>query len=673
MRPIRTRRPDRVAIFVAIVFVVLTAASTAAAARADSSTERRLLQVQTRQAAAVLSTAILLIQQPLSTNLTVQETAGPGGDPAAFRRQMAAFVAPGKLFANASLWQRQGASFRRIAAVGVPDALDPHAPATSRFLRSALSSATFMVQPVTSGAKAQITRTGYAQGDATSGLVVYAERPIPANRRAPVDTDSAFADLHYAIYFGTSTTDANLSTTDEDPAALPLEGRTSRVEVPFGNTALTLVASPRRHLGAALSRSLPWILLLGGLLITVVATRTAYRLGRGRERAEENARRAAELYEQVESLYDQQRELLVQLQRAVLPHMNPRISDLEIASEYVAGATGVDIGGDWYSIIALDEDRFGFVVGDVSGHGVDAVAVMAHARFTLRAYLLDGKSPAEALEKCSHQFDISVDGHMTTALVGLGNRRTGEMVLANAGHPRPLRIGQHGTEFVTIPTGPPLGTGPSAYRSTTLWLAPGDILFGFTDGLVERRTEDIDRGMQRLVETMADARATDVEGLVAHALSSLRHEDAPDDIAVLAFRWRGGGSATPDGSSGHTSVTADEQAPSAARAFVQECLRELPYAGQPPVDEIVLVVSELVTNSVKAGASRVDLDLAVTPGALDLVVTDDADGWPTVRAATSEALGGRGLAIVETLVGTWSATSSGERGKSVRASWVHQA
>ena len=59
----------------------------------------------------------------------------------------------------------------------------------------------------------------------------------------------------------------------------------------------------------------------------------------------------------------------------------------------MAGAQGVDIGGDWYSVIGVDDDRFAFVVGDVSGHGVDAVAVMAHARFTLRAYLVDGGSP----------------------------------------------------------------------------------------------------------------------------------------------------------------------------------------------------------------------------------------------------------------------------------------
>jgi serine phosphatase RsbU (regulator of sigma subunit) len=71
---------------------------------------------------------------------------------------------------------------------------------------------------------------------------------------------------------------------------------------------------------------------------------------------------------------------------------------MEVSSEYVAGAQGIDIGGDWYSAIPVGDETFAFVVGDVSGNGVDAVAEMARARFTLRAYLFDGNGPATALE-----------------------------------------------------------------------------------------------------------------------------------------------------------------------------------------------------------------------------------------------------------------------------------
>ena len=67
---------------------------------------------------------------------------------------------------------------------------------------------------------------------------------------------------------------------------------------------------------------------------------------------------------------------------------------------------GVDVGGDWYSIVGIDDTHFGFVVGDVSGRGVEAAAIMARIRFTIRAYLLEGHSPSKALHMCSEQLDV---------------------------------------------------------------------------------------------------------------------------------------------------------------------------------------------------------------------------------------------------------------------------
>jgi serine phosphatase RsbU (regulator of sigma subunit) len=252
--------------------------------------------------------------------------------------------------------------------------------------------------------------------------------------------------------------------------------------------------------------------------------------------AEANTSTIATLYSDVDSLYGQQRELFVQLQRALLPQTLPSIPGLEFASAYVAGADGVDIGGDWYSVIGTKDDEFAFVVGDVSGRGLDAVAVMAHARFTLRAYLIDGDSPEVALEKCSHQFDITVDLHMTTALVGVGNARTGEIRVASAGHPVPLLMSDDEAHFVAIPVGPPLGTGPASYTSTTFVLPHGASLIAYTDGLIERREEAIDTGMERLTQVAREGAYRTPEGLVSHLLETLRSDDAADDIATLVLR-----------------------------------------------------------------------------------------------------------------------------------------
>jgi len=529
----RTRGPLRATVIICLVCLAITALATWAAHSADESSEHRLLEGQTKQAGAVLSTAILLIQEPLDNALSGQKAAGAEPDPTAFRRLMTGSVAPGRLFVSASLWKRSGGALRQVAQIGAPG-LDPQSARAKAYLSRAFTKKTFTVRSVTVGEQSRI---GYALADPGTGYVVYAERAIPANRRAPVDSDSAFADLHYAIYLGTELTDANLSTTDVQPSRLPLTGSTAQVKVPFGDTVLVLVTKPRKHLGAPLTERLPLILLLSGLLLTVVAARTVQQLSRGRQAAEHDAATITELYERVEAMYGQQRELSVRLQRALLPQVNPDLPNLEIASEYVAGARGVDIGGDWYSIIGLGRDTFGFVVGDVSGNGVDAVAVMAHARFTLRTYLLDGHGPAAALEKSSRQFDIAVDGHMTTAIVGRGNWRTGEITLANAGHPAPLLLTTDDASFVATPIGPPLGVSTTPYEATTITLPPGSTLFCFTDGLVERRGEGIDVGMARLASTALEMADGTVDDLVAHALQRLRHDDDPDDVAILAMRW----------------------------------------------------------------------------------------------------------------------------------------
>jgi serine phosphatase RsbU (regulator of sigma subunit) len=518
---------------ICVLGLLLTGLATWATARADKDTERRLLQTQTRQAAAVLSTAIVNITQSLTTALDSQRVVAPAHRAAAFDRILAQNVGPQQLFASASLWSRQGDTFRRDASLGASPDLGLRGRELQAFLGLASSRTTFVVRRVDSGPRSSIA---YAFADPSTGFVVYAERPLPADRRAPVDRSSAFADLKYAIYLGASTAGDAMTTTNVDPASLPLSGVTAHTSVPFGDTALSLVTTPRRHLGSSLSQRLPWILFLGGVLLTLALALLARQLARSRQRAEHDTETITMLYQRVDSLYGEQRALSMRLQRALLPQANPEIPGIEISSEYVAGATGVDIGGDWYSAIAVGDDRFAFVVGDVSGNGVDAVAEMARARFTLRAYLLDGNCPATALEKSSHQFDVATDGHMITALVGVGNWRTGEVTVANAGHPLPLLITGHEASWVSMPVGPPLGAGPGPYDSSTFTLPLGATLMVYTDGLVERRDEDLDTGLQRLVETVQPLGSRPLPGFVSEVLASMRDEHTADDIAVLALR-----------------------------------------------------------------------------------------------------------------------------------------
>ncbi|MCW2784399.1 MAG: hypothetical protein JWP74_916 [Marmoricola sp.] len=117
------------------------------------------------------------------------------------------------------------------------------------------------------------------------------------------------------------------------------------------------------------------------------------------------------------------------------------------------------------------------------------------------------------------------------------------------------------------------------------------------------------------------------------------------------------------------SFPGDLHAPAHARMFVTTRLEHIVGDdGRPDGDDVVLIVSELVTNSVRAGAATIDVQVSAHADRVDVRVTDDADGWPTAREATVDSLGGRGLAIVEELADTWTATARSP-GKSVTATW----
>jgi serine phosphatase RsbU (regulator of sigma subunit) len=238
--------------------------------------------------------------------------------------------------------------------------------------------------------------------------------------------------------------------------------------------------------------------------------------------------------------FGEQRHISETLQRALLPQRNPPVRGLEIASRYVGGTRGVEVGGDWYSIVPVDDEQFAFVVGDVSGRGLSAATVMARLRFTLRAYLLEGHPPDRALEMCNRQIDITGDGHFATVMVGIGNIDTRELTIANAGHLSPLVLTDSAAGFISTKVGVPLGVDTSShYELTTHVMPPRSTFVAFTDGLVERRGEDLDRGLDRLAAAAA-VRGASLDESLTGILSAMNHDGSEDDIAILAFRWHSG-------------------------------------------------------------------------------------------------------------------------------------
>jgi serine phosphatase RsbU (regulator of sigma subunit) len=235
-------------------------------------------------------------------------------------------------------------------------------------------------------------------------------------------------------------------------------------------------------------------------------------------------------------LYADQRTLAQTLQSNLLPDKLPDVADMEFGVRYIAGVEGVDIGGDWYDVIALDERRVLFVVGDVSGRGLRAATIMASLRFAVRAYTAQGDLPAMLLSKLSRLLDVDRDGHFATVLCGIVDLKCHELTIANAGHPNPLLISRDRATFITAEIGVPVGiNGTPAYDALTVPLPAAGTILAFTDGLVERRGEEPEVGLERL-RVAVSQEDEPLDDLLTRVVDQMATETG-DDTAMLGVRW----------------------------------------------------------------------------------------------------------------------------------------
>ena len=223
------------------------------------------------------------------------------------------------------------------------------------------------------------------------------------------------------------------------------------------------------------------------------------------------------------------------LQRSLMPGALPRIDGLELAARYVPTGRG-GIGGDWYDVFRLDNGDVWIVAGDVIGHGLDAAVVMGRLRSALRSYALLGVQPDEVLRLTDRKMLHFEINQMATCAIAVLSPPFDDARVVIAGHPPIVSIAPSGSAaFVDTAGGPPLGLGLDAtWPVTTISLAPGDLLFFYTDGLVERRGEDLDEGLERLRRAVT----ADRPEIVCHrVMSALVGDGEPqDDIAILAVR-----------------------------------------------------------------------------------------------------------------------------------------
>jgi serine phosphatase RsbU (regulator of sigma subunit) len=239
-------------------------------------------------------------------------------------------------------------------------------------------------------------------------------------------------------------------------------------------------------------------------------------------------------------LYQQQKEFADTMQRSLLPREQPAIPRLEVGQVYESSAR-VDVGGDIYDFLELDDGRLAVVLGDVTGHGVEATADMAMAKFVFRSLAREHPEPGDFL---AHANDVVVDeiapGKFITMAYLAVDAARGEVACASAGHPAPRIILPDGTVVGLEASGLVLGIDPGQrYEEVRAELPSGSTVVLYTDGVVEARRRGELYGMERLDALLHAQRALPPLEL-AHAVT----EDArgysggelSDDLAVVVIR-----------------------------------------------------------------------------------------------------------------------------------------
>nr|WP_246298592.1 SpoIIE family protein phosphatase [Nocardioides panaciterrulae] len=347
------------------------------------------------------------------------------------------------------------------------------------------------------------------------------------------------------------------------------------------------------------------------------------------------------------------------LQRSLLPETDYDLENLEVATYYRAGVEGTQVGGDWYDVIELGGGRTALVVGDVMGRGVQAAAVMGQLRAAVRAYARLDLSPADLLESLDGIVrDLGAD-QIVTCLYAVFDPADQTLRFANAGHLPPLVVAPGGSATVVPDAAdPPLGVGLYNVREGRLPLAPGSTVVLYTDGLVERRGEDLDDGVEALRGLVEK-----LDGPLRRAPAALvsgRLPDGPDDdVAVLVARVHHGGAPTE-----LTLEWADAEVPvSAARRAVAEHLRRR-GASRAAIEDAVLVTSELLTNAALHAVPPLQLRVLGDDGEIRIEVHDHASYEPRKQRPDSDDEHGRGLQIVAAIADRWG-TRPTDSGKAV--------
>jgi len=234
-------------------------------------------------------------------------------------------------------------------------------------------------------------------------------------------------------------------------------------------------------------------------------------------------------------LYRAERRTGLTLQRSLLPGDVPQLPGLQVAVRYRAGARGAFVGGDWYQGVVVGDDLV-LCMGDVMGHGMRSAARMGQLRAIVATLALEGHGPGALLARLADSVDVLLDLELATLLVATYSPSRRTLTVASAGHPPPLLATlDEEPYYLDIAPGPPVGSLPGAYEEVVVEVPPGSTVVLYTDGLVERRGEALDVGLEALRQALRELRLPP-EAVADHVLATLgRSDGAADDVALLVL------------------------------------------------------------------------------------------------------------------------------------------
>nr|WP_241011182.1 SpoIIE family protein phosphatase [Mycobacterium gordonae] len=340
---------------------------------------------------------------------------------------------------------------------------------------------------------------------------------------------------------------------------------------------------------------------------------------------------------------DQQRETALALQHAIL---GPAELPHGFAVRYQAASPPLQVGGDWYDIVELDDGRIALIVGDCVGHGLAAATVMGQVRSACRALLFDNSSPSAVLAGMD-RFAARLPGAAcTTAVCVVLNPDTGELVYSSAGHPPPILVDADGTirkldDGRTIA----LGMRPGWPRAEAHAVMPARATLAlYTDGLVERRRVPIEHGISRAAAFIQDGRASELDGLATQMMSGLAPTDGyQDDVVLMLYRHPAPLEMT---------FPADPENLAASRSALRDWLSRA-RLNQEQAAKVLLAAGEAVANAIEHGHRHspggiVTLGATALDDEVQLTITDTGS-WK-IPEPDSYPRRGRGIKLMRALM-----------------------